>query len=326
MTTLETTTPIKLFISHASEDKADFVDPLTAALEMAGFDLWYDKDALKLSDSLFQRISRGLGECDYGIVVLSSSFFEKKWTQAELGGLFALETAERKLIIPIWKGVTEESVKKFSPLLADRLGIRAEAGVDVIVEEIMRLVQVSERTSSFSSIENEIARFAALDREVAGAREARKLTDSVEGVQRVGNEAKELIATLRAMVSQLSEAAENLKLVIKSEKPFELFASGSFNVDLIMQYRNSAQNSISRDDLSFRVYQRGIDQETGMDKNREIFRCEFKPQFHHTGLLLWCSTTDSGHLSTEKLGIVLLGKIVDVFKEIHERHERSNSR
>lgn len=317
---------IKLFISHASEDKRDFVDPLTAALEQAGFDIWYDKDTLKLTDSLFKRISRGLGECDYGIVVLSPSFFEKKWTQAELGGLFALETAERKIILPIWKGVTEEDVKRFSPLLADRLGIRSSAGVDAIVEEIKRLVQVSERTSSFSSLENEIARFAALDREVAGAREARKLTDSVEGVQRVGNEAKELIATLRTMVRQLSEVAENLKLVIKSEKPFELFVSGSFNVDLIVQYRNSIQNSISRDEFSFRVYQRGVDSRTGMDMNSEVSRSEFRPEFHHTGMLLWCSKNDTSQISTEKLAIVLLGKFVDVFEEIHERQERNRPR
>ena len=34
----------------------------------------------------------------------------------------ALRQCERKVILPVWKDITVEDVKKFSPLLADRLG------------------------------------------------------------------------------------------------------------------------------------------------------------------------------------------------------------
>jgi hypothetical protein len=44
-------------------------------------------------------------------VVLSKAFFtKKKWAESELGGLFALETATRKIILPIWKDVTEAEI------------------------------------------------------------------------------------------------------------------------------------------------------------------------------------------------------------------------
>lgn len=324
MSTSDPTKPIKLFISHASEDKEDFVEPLEAALGKAGFDLWYDKDALKLTDSLFQRISMGLAECDFGVVVLSQSFFRKKWTQAEVGGLFALETTERKIIIPIWKDVTERDVKEFSPLLADRLGILAAAGVDAIVDEIKRLVQVSERTSSFSGVENEIARFAALDKRVAGAQAAMKLSESVEGVAVVREAAKGVIGDLKTMIEKLAISAETLELVIKQANPFDLIVKGSFNVDIIVQFSNSIQNSISRDELSFRVYQRSVDIR-GNDSNSEIVRRKFKPEFHHSGVLLWHGR-DNSQFTNDQLSIHLLATIVDTFGEVHDRQERSRPR
>lgn len=91
---------MKLFLSHASEDKDDFVRPLAEVLRR-NYEVWYDEYELTLGDSLLQKINQGLAACDFGIVVLSHAFFSKKWPQAELDGLFALETTTRKLILPI---------------------------------------------------------------------------------------------------------------------------------------------------------------------------------------------------------------------------------
>ena len=52
----------KLFISHASEDKTDFVEPLVEELNQSGFDMWYDRFALTIGDSFLQKISEGLKE------------------------------------------------------------------------------------------------------------------------------------------------------------------------------------------------------------------------------------------------------------------------
>lgn len=41
-----------VFISHASEDKDDFVRPLANALITEGLDVWYDEMALRIGDSL----------------------------------------------------------------------------------------------------------------------------------------------------------------------------------------------------------------------------------------------------------------------------------
>jgi hypothetical protein len=134
----------KLFISHASEDKEAFVRPLALALK-SRFEIWYDEFSLKLGDSLRAKIDEGLRSCDFGIVVLSPAFFDKKWTQNELNGLIALEDVNRKIILPIWLDVTAAQVRDFSPMLADRVSVSARHGLERVVEEITVAVSISTR-------------------------------------------------------------------------------------------------------------------------------------------------------------------------------------
>ncbi|WP_261627270.1 toll/interleukin-1 receptor domain-containing protein, partial [Pseudoalteromonas holothuriae] len=130
---------IKIFISHASEDKAEFVRPLVSEISKL-YDVWYDEFNLNLGDSLLQSIQKGLIESDYGLVVLSPNFFKKHWTQAELDGLFSLEIATGKKIIPIWHQLTFEDVAKESPILAGRLAANSSAGISTIARQIESVV------------------------------------------------------------------------------------------------------------------------------------------------------------------------------------------
>jgi len=110
-----------VFISHASEDKP-YVEPLAKALEAAGVSVWYDRLVLEWGDDLRPMIDNGLVNCRYGIVILSKAFLaKKKWTEHELNGLFARERAGKKLVLPIWHGITRDDLLQYSPALADRL-------------------------------------------------------------------------------------------------------------------------------------------------------------------------------------------------------------
>jgi hypothetical protein len=75
---------MRLFISHASEDK-DFVRPLAEALR-PDFEVWYDEYKLTLGDSLLAKIDEGLASCDYGVVVLSPSFLRSNGHDANSMG------------------------------------------------------------------------------------------------------------------------------------------------------------------------------------------------------------------------------------------------
>lgn len=132
----------RLFISHASEDKAEFVGPLATRLQGLGHEVWLDKFVLTLGDSLSAEIDTGLAKCDFGIVVLSPRFFAKSWPRAELDALVAREANEReKRILPIWHDVDVGDVTRYSPILASRLGVSTAAGLDAVVTEIERAIQ-----------------------------------------------------------------------------------------------------------------------------------------------------------------------------------------
>ena len=74
-------TEYDVFISHASEDKASFVDPLVQSLDSIGVRVWYDEFVLTVGDSLMRKIDHGLSRSKFGIVVISPDFLEKKWTE-----------------------------------------------------------------------------------------------------------------------------------------------------------------------------------------------------------------------------------------------------
>jgi hypothetical protein len=110
-----------VFISHSTVDKP-YVEPLAEALKAAGISVWFDKTTLEWGDSLRSEIDRGLASCRYGIVVFSKAFLRrKKWTEHELNALFAKEEPGKKVILPIWHGITREDLIEYSPAFADRL-------------------------------------------------------------------------------------------------------------------------------------------------------------------------------------------------------------
>ena len=129
------------FISHASEDKESFVRLLATELQEKGYNVWYDEFTLTLGDSLRRKIDHGLANSCFGIVVLSKDFFRKEWPQKELDGLVARERDGKKVILPIWHGVTKEDVINFSPILAGRLAASTDEGLDYVVKEIIRAVE-----------------------------------------------------------------------------------------------------------------------------------------------------------------------------------------
>lgn len=124
-----------VFISHAWEDKADFVDEFVNELKKLGLKVWYDKDRMKIGDSMRERIDNGLSKSRYGIVVLSPDYIaeSKYWTKKELNGLFQMETINGKTILPIWHKLTKKQVVEYSPIIADRLALTT---ADYTPEEI----------------------------------------------------------------------------------------------------------------------------------------------------------------------------------------------
>ena len=132
------------FISHASEDKEEFVRSLAEALQERGISVWYDEFELKVGDSLRRSIDKGLAKSRFGIVVLSSAFFAKNWTQYELDGLVAKEMEGGKVILPIWHKISKDEVMSYSPSLADKFALRtSQYTIEELADQLAEVVKAS---------------------------------------------------------------------------------------------------------------------------------------------------------------------------------------
>ena len=124
-----------VFVSHASEDKKEFVQPLVEALQDAGIRVWYDALEMEWGKSLRAQIDNGIKRSKYCILVLSKHFFAKKWTNRELDGILAKENVTGATPLPIWYQVGYEDVYEFSPTLS---GLFSMSSSDHSISDIVK--------------------------------------------------------------------------------------------------------------------------------------------------------------------------------------------
>lgn len=143
-----------LFISHASEDKDAFVRPLSTLLRQYGVDVWYDEFELRIGRSISRSIDKGISNSNFGLLVLSRSFFAKNWTEYELKSLNSYEIENGDILLPIWKEVDFKDVREFSPYLADKFALRTDK---LSIEEIALKVIEVVKPKLFSLIHQKLA-------------------------------------------------------------------------------------------------------------------------------------------------------------------------
>ncbi|HUP61748.1 MAG TPA: toll/interleukin-1 receptor domain-containing protein [Thermoanaerobaculia bacterium] len=130
-----------VFISHASEDRGAVARPLADILAATGIRVWLDETELRVGDSLREKIDDGLSRSQFGVVILSPSFFGKQWPKAELDGLIAREKVNTKVILPIWHDLNVDLVRSYSPILAGRLAVSTAEGLQHVAKKISQAIR-----------------------------------------------------------------------------------------------------------------------------------------------------------------------------------------
>lgn len=131
-----------VFISHAGEDKLDFVTPLAKLLRERRVEVWFDEFTLTVGKSLRQSIDAGLTKSRFGIVVLSPSFFGKSWPEWELNGLVQRQLAGTdNVILPIWHKITHREVAKYSPSLANIVALSSDLGLEEVASGLLKVIR-----------------------------------------------------------------------------------------------------------------------------------------------------------------------------------------
>lgn len=134
-----------VFVSHASEDKADVAVPLRNALVSLGVTIWLDQTEMKIGDSLRSKIDEGIRSSRFGVVILSKSFFAKGWTNHELDGLVTRTVAGEQTLLPIWHSLSAADVRRHSPSLADKVALSTgTTSIDEIAIQIAGVVRGEE--------------------------------------------------------------------------------------------------------------------------------------------------------------------------------------
>lgn len=129
------------FICHDSRDK-QFVEELYTALVKRQAKVWFDKYSLKVGDSLTRKIDEGLRTCHHAILIVSKNLLSNKsWARAEFESLQTRQilSGDKKILLPIWLGVSVEEVKEYSLWLADKFALD---GAEEITRIADKLVQV----------------------------------------------------------------------------------------------------------------------------------------------------------------------------------------
>lgn len=127
------------FLSHASEDKASFAEPLGRELASLGIRPWLDKWEIRPGDSLVSKLfDEGVAAVDTVIVVVSQYSAGKPWVRAELDAAMVRRITESTRLIPIrldgadmpaplqmlvWHDAarTEDAIRHAARLIADTL-------------------------------------------------------------------------------------------------------------------------------------------------------------------------------------------------------------
>lgn len=286
---------VRLFISYASEDESDFAEPLANELSKDN-EVWFAPYKLKVGDSLFEKINEGLRTCDYGVVILSHHFFAKKWPTAELNGLFALEEPFRKLILPVWRGLTADDIKIYSPILADR---KAADGSTVAsaAADLRFALSASDRQRVLSALDKSVRGLVTLTEALHERQNSERLLTNEEGRALVVTATGQLFDTIETAINALvSSSAPALRFQCKRDSAKFVRVDASYQLSLHLSlhlpYTNSAGNcrlrvGVYRDDDRF-----GHASGTLSAKWTNLSAEEYLPFIRLTGEVMWKRNAD----------------------------------
>lgn len=109
-----------VFISHANADKETLIEELYNSLNKLGVKIFYDKETLEWGDKFKDKILEGTKKSEFAIIVISTNFFGREWTERELSEFLNRQNQNgQKLILPILHNITIEQLKEKYPSIAD---------------------------------------------------------------------------------------------------------------------------------------------------------------------------------------------------------------
>ena len=119
---------VLVFVSHSSEDKEDYIEPIVRDLEECYIDVWFDKKKIRPGDNLRKSIFRnGLDKADIALIFFTEKSLKSSWVDREIKHVLREESKkgndfDLKKIISIFDSQsTYEAISDRYPELTDDL-------------------------------------------------------------------------------------------------------------------------------------------------------------------------------------------------------------
>jgi hypothetical protein len=128
-----------LFISHASEDKAQYIFPLVNALSDKGVTYWLDALEIGRGEHVVGKINEGLRTSRRLLLCLSKNFMERRWPLAEMESALAQQIdSGTSSVLPLILNSRDEVLATY-PLLRSLAFRVFDQGVESIAAELAAL-------------------------------------------------------------------------------------------------------------------------------------------------------------------------------------------
>jgi hypothetical protein len=130
---------LSVFVTYVSNDK-EVAQQISDRLQERGVET--NDVPLGLGAVLSYKVEEGFKGAQYGIIILSQSFFKRRWPEADLKRVATIdqEFGGDTSLLPVLHDIEPSYVSRFSPDLARRAGVPTAAGIDVVVGEILQVV------------------------------------------------------------------------------------------------------------------------------------------------------------------------------------------
>ncbi len=132
--------PPRVFISHASEDRARFVEPFARALRAKRIDAWVSSWEMQTGDSLPRKVfEEAIGGADVVVIVVSAISVTKPWVIAELETATVRRIAGTVRVMPVVLEHAPVPVQLESLIWAT-IPVVDTAGIDMAANAVIRAV------------------------------------------------------------------------------------------------------------------------------------------------------------------------------------------
>lgn len=122
-----------VFLSHASQDKLEFVDGLYKDIKKLGVNVFYDTDSIGWGDRWKEKILQGTKNSEFAIIIVSEHFFGREWTEKELYEFLSRENETgQKIVLPIVHNISIDQLRVKYPELAEIQALPSNMGTTEI--------------------------------------------------------------------------------------------------------------------------------------------------------------------------------------------------